>query len=85
MRIGLPAFASEAARCAASSAQTRLSAVAWTPSDSTSTATGRPPGDRERPALKHAFERWLDPENFGAWGNRRESLSALTRAATASS
>ena len=37
--------------------------------------------DREWPALKQAFERWLDPGNFDAHGRQRESLSALTRAA----
>jgi len=41
--------------------------------------------DREWPALKRAFERWLDPQNFDGEGRQRESLSALTRAATASS
>ena len=37
--------------------------------------------DREWPALKAAFERWLDPRNFDGEGRQRESLSALTRAA----
>jgi len=37
--------------------------------------------DREWPALKAAFERWLAAENFDAEGRQRESLSALTRAA----
>lgn len=37
--------------------------------------------DREWPALKGAFERWLDPANFDASGPQRESLSALTAAA----
>jgi RimJ/RimL family protein N-acetyltransferase len=36
--------------------------------------------DREWPRIKPAFERWLDPANFDADGNQRESLSALTRA-----
>jgi RimJ/RimL family protein N-acetyltransferase len=39
--------------------------------------------DREWPALKGAFERWLDPGNFDGEGRQRESLSALTRAAAA--
>ncbi|HEY0522295.1 MAG TPA: GNAT family protein [Stellaceae bacterium] len=33
--------------------------------------------DREWPALRAAFERWLDPANFDASGRQRESLSAL--------
>jgi RimJ/RimL family protein N-acetyltransferase len=37
--------------------------------------------DRDWPALKQAFERWLDPANFDADGRQRESLSALTAAA----
>jgi len=37
--------------------------------------------DREWPAVKDAFERWLDPANFDAAGRQRESLSALTAAA----
>jgi RimJ/RimL family protein N-acetyltransferase len=37
--------------------------------------------DREWPALKEAFERWLAPANFNPAGRQRESLSALTRAA----
>jgi RimJ/RimL family protein N-acetyltransferase len=36
--------------------------------------------DREWPALKAAFERWLDPANFEG-GRQRNSLSDLTRAA----
>jgi RimJ/RimL family protein N-acetyltransferase len=40
--------------------------------------------DREWPALKAAFERWLDPRNFDGEGRQRESLSALTREAGAS-
>jgi RimJ/RimL family protein N-acetyltransferase len=35
--------------------------------------------DREWPAVKAAFERWLDPANFDAAGRQRESLSVLTR------
>ena len=35
--------------------------------------------DAEWPALRGAFERWLDPRNFDASGRQRESLSALTR------
>ena len=35
--------------------------------------------DREWPGLRTAFERWLDPANFDADGQQRESLSALTR------
>ncbi|MBV8776809.1 MAG: GNAT family N-acetyltransferase [Alphaproteobacteria bacterium] len=34
--------------------------------------------DGEWPALKDAFERWLDPTNFDPAGRQRESLSALT-------
>jgi hypothetical protein len=33
--------------------------------------------DREWPARKAAFERWLDPANFDADGRQRASLSAL--------
>jgi RimJ/RimL family protein N-acetyltransferase len=33
--------------------------------------------DREWPALRAAFERWLDPSNFDAAGRQRESLSSL--------
>jgi len=39
--------------------------------------------DREWPALKSAFETWLDPSNFDAAGRQRTSLSALTKAARA--
>jgi RimJ/RimL family protein N-acetyltransferase len=39
--------------------------------------------DREWPALRSAFERWLDPGNFDDEGRQRERLSALTRAAVA--
>ncbi len=35
--------------------------------------------DKDWPALKVCYERWLDPANFGGDGNQRESLSALTR------
>ena len=35
--------------------------------------------DGEWPALKQAFERWLDPANFDAAGRQRQSLSALMR------
>jgi RimJ/RimL family protein N-acetyltransferase len=34
--------------------------------------------DREWPALKAAYEQWLDPANFDAAGRQRTSLSALT-------
>jgi RimJ/RimL family protein N-acetyltransferase len=34
--------------------------------------------DREWPAIKAAFERWLDPANFNADGRQLERLSALT-------
>jgi RimJ/RimL family protein N-acetyltransferase len=34
--------------------------------------------DGEWPALRSAFERWLDPANFDAAGNQRVSLSSLT-------
>ncbi len=34
--------------------------------------------DSEWPAIKAAFERWLDPANFDTDGGQRESLSALT-------
>ena len=37
--------------------------------------------DAEWPAIKAAFERWLDPGNFDADGRQRISLSSLTRAA----
>jgi RimJ/RimL family protein N-acetyltransferase len=33
--------------------------------------------DREWPALKAVFERWLSPENFDAAGKQRRSLSSL--------
>jgi RimJ/RimL family protein N-acetyltransferase len=36
--------------------------------------------DGEWPALKVAFERWLDPANFDRDGRQRERLSALTKA-----
>ncbi len=35
--------------------------------------------DKDWPALKQAFERWLDPANFDESGRQRESLSNLTR------
>jgi len=35
--------------------------------------------DREWPALRDAFERWLDPANFSPDGKQRQSLSSLTR------
>jgi len=35
--------------------------------------------DSEWPALKPAFEAWLDPANFDAEGRQRQSLSTLTR------
>ncbi len=35
--------------------------------------------DSEWPALKPAFERWLDPDNFDAAGQQRQSLSSLRR------
>ena len=34
--------------------------------------------DKEWPAIKNCYERWLDPANFDDDGNQRESLSALT-------
>jgi len=34
--------------------------------------------DREWPAIKEAFERWLDPGNFDSAGGQRVSLSSLT-------
>jgi RimJ/RimL family protein N-acetyltransferase len=40
--------------------------------------------DREWPALKAAYLRWLDPANFDADGRQRERLSALTRPIAAS-
>ena len=35
--------------------------------------------DKEWPALKAAFDRWLDPGNFDTGGAQRESLADLTR------
>jgi len=35
--------------------------------------------DSEWPALKAAFERWLDPGNFDAAGRQQQSLSSLRR------
>ena len=37
--------------------------------------------DSEWPALRAAFETWLDPANFDASGRQRESLSGLTMTA----
>ncbi len=37
--------------------------------------------DTEWPALKAAYETWLDPANFDASGQQKQSLSALTKAA----
>jgi RimJ/RimL family protein N-acetyltransferase len=37
--------------------------------------------DHEWPALKAAFETWLDPGDFDAHGRQQQSLSALTPAA----
>jgi RimJ/RimL family protein N-acetyltransferase len=37
--------------------------------------------DRDWPALKLAWERWLAPGNFDSAGNQRERLSVLTREA----
>ena len=34
--------------------------------------------DSEWPALKSAFERWLDPDNFDANDRQRQSLSSFT-------
>ena len=34
--------------------------------------------DKDWPALKRAYERWLSPENFDAQGRQRVSLGALT-------
>ena len=34
--------------------------------------------DGEWPALRAAFETWLDPGNFDAEGHQRQSLSGLT-------
>jgi RimJ/RimL family protein N-acetyltransferase len=33
--------------------------------------------DREWPALKHAFEQWLDPANFDETGRQKRSLASL--------
>lgn len=35
--------------------------------------------DKDWPALKRAFETWLDPANFDAAGRQRQSLSILTQ------
>lgn len=37
--------------------------------------------DADWPALKQAFQRWLDPANFDSQGRQRERLSDLTRPA----
>lgn len=37
--------------------------------------------DKEWPALRDAFMRWLDPDNFDAQGRQKTALSALTAAA----
>ncbi len=36
--------------------------------------------DRDWPAARAAFERWLAPDNFDAAGRQRVALSALTSA-----
>ena len=36
--------------------------------------------DRDWPAVRAAFERWLAPANFDGAGRQRTSLSALTAA-----
>jgi RimJ/RimL family protein N-acetyltransferase len=36
--------------------------------------------DRDWPALKAAYAKWLDPKNFDAAGNQRERLSTLIKA-----
>jgi RimJ/RimL family protein N-acetyltransferase len=41
--------------------------------------------DHEWPALKAAYETWLEPANFGAAGRQQQSLGALTAAALRSS
>lgn len=38
--------------------------------------------DKDWPALREAFERWLDPSNFDAEGKQRTRLSDLTRSIT---
>ena len=37
--------------------------------------------DHEWPALKAAYETWLDPGNFDGHGKQQQSLGALTAAA----
>ena len=37
--------------------------------------------DREWPAVKKAFQAWLDPKNFDDKGTQNQSLSTLTAAA----
>jgi RimJ/RimL family protein N-acetyltransferase len=34
--------------------------------------------DKEWPALRHAYEAWLDPANFDAAGNQKQRLEAFT-------
>jgi RimJ/RimL family protein N-acetyltransferase len=41
--------------------------------------------DREWPAVKDAFQEWLDPNNFDDQGAQKQSLSTLTAAAIARS
>jgi RimJ/RimL family protein N-acetyltransferase len=41
--------------------------------------------DEEWPALKAAYERWLDPANFDAEGRQKQRLAVLTAAALGSS
>lgn len=38
---------------------------------------GRDGGDRDWPALRAVFERWLDPGNFAADGSQRRRLADL--------
>ena len=40
--------------------------------------------DADWPALEKAFDRWLDPANFGVDGRQQESLASLTRPALVS-
>jgi hypothetical protein len=37
--------------------------------------------DREWPAIRAAYERWLDPSNFDAAGGQRSRLAAPTSGA----
>ncbi len=41
--------------------------------------------DRDWPALREAFQVWLDPANFDAQGRQVERLSDLTRLVRVSS